>query len=310
MYYALLYLLAWLMHAVAAPSAVVLFDYSASETDELSVARGEKLHVRGLADGEDEWVTGHTDDGRSGLLPLSYVRILASGEEVRQPDATVAVTQLPSASAAVARAVAAAAAAASIPDDMGGDPELREAMRQYRQRRALYNGSPAQLERWGVRLDLEGNLENAAAAGSAALDDEFVSAGGGSGGAGSEPLEHRSGIGGIPFFNLVEYMDDEAELASEIVRSLRKEWLPQSTCPPPHLGALGAALARAAARGSVDGTFGVDAKDVILTFANRGYADFVLNGFSPDAVPNTLVSHPDPNPHPDCHSNAHWREVL
>ena len=124
----------------------------------------------------------------------------------------------------------------------------------------------------------------------------------------AEPLEHRSGVGGVPYFNLVEYMD-EAVLAAEIVSSLRDEWLPTYPRDGPFLPGLDAALAAAAARtpataaagaegaagaagaAGVAGAAGAagEAGAVVLTFANLGYADFVLNGFARSAVPNTLV---------------------
>ena len=115
----------------------------------------------------------------------------------------------------------------------------------------------------------------------------------------AEPLEHRSGVGGVPYFNLVEYMD-EAVLAAEIVSSLRDEWLPTYPRDGPFLPGLDAALAAAAARtpataaAGAEGATGAEgaaaeAGAVVLTFANLGYADFVLNGFARTAVPNTLV---------------------
>ena len=107
----------------------------------------------------------------------------------------------------------------------------------------------------------------------------------------AEPLEHRSGVGGVPYFNLIEYMD-EAVLAAEIVSSLRDEWLPAYPRDGPFLPGLDAALAAAAARAPMAaGAAGAagEALTVVVTFANLGYADFVLNGFARAAVPNTLV---------------------
>ena len=116
----------------------------------------------------------------------------------------------------------------------------------------------------------------------------------------AEPLEHRSGVGGVPYFNLIEYMD-EAVLAAEIVSSLRDEWLPAYPRDGPFLPGLDAALAAAAARAPMaagatgaTGAAGAagaagEALAVVVTFANLGYADFVLNGFARAAVPNTLV---------------------
>jgi hypothetical protein len=283
-------LLAVFVSVASAPSGVALFDYRARETDELSVIRGEELRVHGLADGEDEWISCQATDGRTGLLPLSYVRLRSDVEH--QPSA--ASRSSSAASAAVARAVAAAVAAAAASEHNGGqgDPGLREAMRRYRQRRAAYNGPPERDERWGVRTQQD-------ALGSPELVDEFAPAGsasdGGSGGGGgggfsrNEPLEHRSGLHGVPFHNLVEYMDDEHDLSTEIMRMLRAEWLAETKCSEPFLADLDDALQRAAAAGSTVGTLGVDGRDVILTFANAGYADFVLNGFAPAVVPNTLV---------------------
>ena len=52
-------------------------------------------------------------------------------------------------------------------------------------------------------------------------------------------------------------------------------------------GAAGVMAAGAMAAGAA-GAAG-EAGAVVLTFANLGYADFVLNGFARTAVPNTLV---------------------
>ena len=97
----------------------------------------------------------------------------------------------------------------------------------------------------------------------------------------------------MPYFNLVEYMD-EAVLAAEIVSSLRDEWLPTYPRDGPFLPGLDAALAAAAARtpataaAGAEGAAGAagEAGAVGLTFANLGYADFVLNGFAPNPGPD------------------------
>ena len=102
-------------------------------------------------------------------------------------------------------------------------------MRAYRNRRSVHNaGEAATVERWGV------NLQHARAG--AAADEEAG--------------EHRSGVGGVPFFNLIDYVD-EAELAAEIVAMLRREWLPAAAAGArgggaPPLAGLDDALRRAA----------------------------------------------------------------
>ena len=261
--------------------AVALFDFSSREPDELSVRRGEALTVSSdEAPGEEGWAFGRTADGRQGLLPRSYVRLQPSPSGPAPPSAPVRAEVTPGGGASVVAAAAAAASAAA-----SEDPAVASALWRYRNRRAAYNGPAQLLERWGVSLELE-------AAGlpirSAAELEAEAAAGG------AEPLEHRSGVGGVPFFNLVEYMDEGA-LAAEIVTSLRDEWLPDYPRGQPFLPGLEQALAAAAARappaGAADafGTRRPPSRDVVLTFANLGYADFVLNGFGRDAVPNTLV---------------------
>ena len=80
--------------------------------------------MHGLADGEDEWISCQATDGRTGLLPLSYVRLRSDAEH--QPSA--ASRSSSAASAAVARAVVAAVAAAAASEHNGGqgDPGVLE----------------------------------------------------------------------------------------------------------------------------------------------------------------------------------------
>jgi hypothetical protein len=242
-------------------NAVALFDFDAREDDELSVRRGEALAIVGEVEGEDEWVRGRSMEGRIGLIPLNYVRLFPP-EDAPEEAAELSVHRGDSTAAALA---AAAQAATVDAQDEADDPSLRDAMRRYRRRRALYNykGPSASLERWGVRLNLD----------SPSMEEERLAE------AGVEAEEHRSGIGGVPFFNIVEYMDD-ADMSREIVTLLREEWLPPTAREEPVLPGLEEALRAAAGQAS---------RDVILTFANTGYADFVLNGFGRATAPNTLV---------------------
>ena len=256
-------------NAVQAVQAVALYDYDATETDELSLRRGELLTIVGSVAGEDEWVQAKLASGTSGLIPLNYVELRAPDE----PDATAGST---------ANSLAAAAAAAvADADSVSGDPAVADAMRRYRNRRAFYNSgqSAEQLHgRWGVRLD----LEPSSAGGSQRSDAEPLAAATvtAKGIVEPEPDEHRSGVDGVPFFNLIGYMDD-GDLSRAVVQLMRDEWLSVETRNAQGLlSGLGAALSAAAGPGS---------RDVILTFANSGYADFVLNGFGADVAPSTLV---------------------
>eukprot|EP00966_Prymnesium_polylepis_P152391 3520025-Prymnesium_polylepis.1 len=152
---------------------------------------------------------------------------------------------------------------------------MAAAMRAYRGRRSLYNGPTEQpLQRWGV--------QHSSDAAHALAADARVAAG--------EPPEHRSGVGGVPFFNLVERMD-EATLAAGLRQMLRAEWLPDydGYDDAGELPGLEAALRRAATP---------HGRKVILTFANLGYADFVVNGFaSTPAAKHTLVVALDADAH-------------
>ena len=187
--------------------AVALFDYPSLEPDELSLSEGDKLTIVSSADGEDGWVRGwhNSEDGWIGLVPLNYLRLI---RPLAANDAARATTTSTAAGAAFSTAVAAALDEA---DSVGGsdDPALGAALRRYRRRRAAYNGNADLLEqRWGVRLDSGG-----------------VGGGGDLAAEHSEPTEHRSGVAGVPFFNLVAHM--EASLLSrELCAILRDDWLP------------------------------------------------------------------------------------
>ena len=264
-------LLVWTLFTVSAAqstSAVGLFDFQKTEEDELSFRRGETLTILGNVDGEDEWVRAQTSGGQIGLVPISYIRR----------------TTLIHAQATKENSPLAAAAAAAIADagniDPRVDPKVADAMRRYRSRRSLYNSGPSELlDRWGVHLDLDRASNSPASSVSAAV----LATGGAAAADGDEAdelAEHRSGIAGVPFYNLVGYMDG-SQLSAQIVQLLREEWLSNETrAQPGLLDGLGEALAAAAGPGS---------RDVVLTFANSGYADFVLNGFRPSSVPNVLV---------------------
>ena len=258
----------WLPALAVAPTATVIFDYAAREVDELEVRRGDAVDVLGMADGEDDWlVARRRTDGASGLLPLNYVR-LHSAEPMSGRNGGTASPVVSATPHALAEAVAAARRESEDDDGGGGgdDAALRAAVRAYRRRRALYNGPAALNGRWGVQLDLESSADPQAKAAEAVL--------------GPEPAEHRSGVGGVPFFNLAEYVDEQL-LASEIVRMLRDEWLPAGACEESILPGLDDALRRAA------GPFG---RDVVLTFANLG----ATSATSPGSYQPWLLPAPAP----------------
>ena len=239
-----------------ATPALALFDYVASEADELTLRRGESLTILQTHTDDAGWARGRLGDGREGLLPLDYVRLLP--DDAAPEPQRVAVG-------------ADGGAAHAWPDAEPAELEaVDDALRRYRSRVALYNGPAELLDRWGVHIDLEGSglpLHRQAPP------------------SGDEPLEHRSGVGGVPFFNLAEHMEP-AVLSRELVRMLRSEWLPDYTPAPAAADAYDGWLPglddalRAAA--TPEG-------ELILTFANLGYADFVLNGFPKAVVPHTLV---------------------
>ena len=192
-------LLALVFAAVLAMSssrtAVALYDFDATEADELSFRRGDKFTILGTADGEDEWVRAGAANGEEGLVPATYLR-----QEPDKPEKAL--------SPAAATLAFAAAAALADADNIapGTDPAVAEAMRSYRKRRAVYDVVPAaaaaadQLGRWGVRLDLD------ASSTSAAMTSASVSAGGQTADFPDaataqaeaepepEPAEHRSGV--------------------------------------------------------------------------------------------------------------------
>jgi len=54
------------------PQAEALYDYQASDTDEISLSAGEKLSV--LKEDESGWWTGRLPNGQEGFFPGAYVR--------------------------------------------------------------------------------------------------------------------------------------------------------------------------------------------------------------------------------------------
>lgn len=190
-------------------AAIALHDFAAREADELSFLRGEKLFIVSiLAEGEEGWGVARHMDGREGLFPLNYVKLSSDPYEARQDlrSRSHLGTGLSSAGGLLT-AVAAARAAATAADHEHQSDETAMALRAYRLRRALYNGPTAPLQRWGVGLDVS----------QPDAPSKVRSLPPTSG--------HRSGVHGVPFFNLIEFMD-EHELALEIRAMLRDEWLP------------------------------------------------------------------------------------
>ena len=53
--------------------AIVLYTFDASSHDEMSVREGEWIHVLLSAPEEDGWVTGQNSEGKTGLVPSSFV---------------------------------------------------------------------------------------------------------------------------------------------------------------------------------------------------------------------------------------------
>lgn len=53
--------------------AIVLYSFDASSHDEMSVREGEWIHVLLSAPEEDGWVTGQNSEGKTGLVPSSFV---------------------------------------------------------------------------------------------------------------------------------------------------------------------------------------------------------------------------------------------
>ena len=266
--------------AAADTPAVALHDFESREPDELSFRRGDRLTVIAVeADGEEGWGRAWHADGRVGLLPLNYVRMEpstagsnAGGDLVSGvPTRVEGSGSVPKAAADVHGVGPASAAWA---DDIYGaldsgvldETPAQAALRAYRSRRALYNGGDsALLQRWGVRSSDALELASNRAAPPALATEQ----------------EHRSGVGGVPFFNLIEHMD-EMTLAREVVGLLRAEWYPE-------YGEYDAQGALPGLERALRTAAGEASRDVILTFSNLGYADFVLNGFRRDVVPNTLV---------------------
>ena len=255
-----------------AQHAIVLFDFTAREADELSVKRGDVVELLPSEESDEEWQLVQHSHSRSGLVPLNHLKVESAAAAVDGAPHDRAGVSARGEMQRVPDDLKISTAANESPAYAEGeyiDPMAADALRRYRSRQALYDGTvTAALKRWGVGLELESAAPQFS-------PDEWAS-----GVQEAEPLEHRSGVGGVPFFNLVEFME-EAVLAEEIVAMLRAEWLPETGGDAQaRLRGFDDALAAAAAPGS---------RDVILTFANLGYADFVLNGFAPSVVPHTLV---------------------
>ena len=266
------WVLALLLASAIAEHAYVLFDFAARDTDELSVRVGEALLITPHESGEEGWVHAtRLRDSVSGLVPTSYVRSLdgpASASQLRVQVASTGGATLEATLEPAARSAGAENGAGHL------DAHVSDALRRYRQRRAAYNSAfsadgraqavdvEAALAHWGVGISFSESTSGSSGGGGSDVSDGL--------------LEHRSGVGGIPFFNLIELMDERL-LATEIVGMLRAEWLSARATPPTGLRAALAAAARE------------DTRDVVLTFANLGYADFVVNGFDPAVVPHTLV---------------------
>ena len=258
------------VHAIATTS------YAALRPDELSFAKDDYLFLTG-ASSEDGWAYGRRhllDDAATLLLPLGHVRLIPpASSEIRTPPSS----STSAAGAAFSAAIVAANTAADEAerDASTADPAVRAAIAAYRRRRAAHNGNAALLEqRWGVRLDLDSNPPRS----HHTIDEEQ-----------QQTSEHRSGIGGIPFFNLVEHMDADL-LSSELCAMLRSEWLPDDISSIPDLLSDLSDTLKTVAASSKSG------KDLILTFANLGYTDFVTNGFEHQKA-NTLIISLDPKAH-------------
>jgi len=268
--------------------AVALFDFAAREDDELSLKTDDAIMLLPPESGDEEegWVrVRRRRDGVDGLVPLSYVGP-ADADGCDAHTAEACNRGLSQWEAAEARAAAAErrvglsseAGLATRGSGAGGHgagspdvpaaaaPAVSEALDRYRRRPALYNtdrpSAISREQRWGVGLGLE---------------EQGLPAGAGA--AAPAAVEHRSGVGGVPFFNLAEVLDEET-LASEVAAVLRRLWWGGDGSTSPFVPGLASALQRAADPLS---------RDVVLTFANSGYADFVLNGFPRTVVPNTLV---------------------
>ena len=135
------------------------------------------------------------------------------------------------------------------------------------------------LDRWGVHLDLDGVHSARVVGVCGRVGDRRSGSRRRRRGrrAGRAPQRHR----GRAVLQLGGLHGCGSQLSAQIVQLLREEWLSNETrAQPGLLDGLGEALAAAAGPGS---------RDVVLTFANSGYADFVLNGFRPSSVPNVLV---------------------
>ncbi|KAL3931892.1 MAG: hypothetical protein SGPRY_000935 [Prymnesium sp.] len=246
---------------VRSEQAVGLHDFRARASDELSFRKGERLLILALSvQGEDGWGVARNADGREGLLPLNYVRVSTEEQSTRTPPEHAG--EMPETAALEAAVLAAVEDRLSLATTFTSEKHAAP-LRAYRLRRARYNGPSDPIRRWGVAL--------------LPIEDSQHASGSPSDTANGQ---HRSGIGGVPFFNLLPYIE-ESKLSRVLLRSLREEWLPECTGYDANgeLAGLAQALQEAA---TAD-------RRVVLTFANLGYADFVLNGFKREVVPHTLV---------------------
>nr|XP_039271437.1 jouberin-like isoform X1 [Styela clava]XP_039271438.1 jouberin-like isoform X1 [Styela clava] len=72
---------------------VVLFDYQANRSDELTVVRGDVIRV--LYKDSANWWFGEKDDGKQGYFPSNYVEEQVSTAEIKQSDADTSVFGVP-----------------------------------------------------------------------------------------------------------------------------------------------------------------------------------------------------------------------
>lgn len=194
---------------VRSEQAVGLHDFRARASDELSFRKGERLLILALSvQGEDGWGVARNADGREGLLPLNYVRVSTEEQSTHTPPEHAG--EMPETAALEAAVLAAVEDRLSLATTFTSEKHAAP-LRAYRLRRARYNGPSDPIRRWGVAL--------------LPIEDSQHASGSPSDTANGQ---HRSGIGGVPFFNLLPYIE-ESKLSRVLLRSLREEWLPECT---------------------------------------------------------------------------------